>query len=499
MGKSASVLLFWNLFSQVISFLKTLVVASVYGVSLPLDAFNLSLAMPAIICGVFSAFMQAGFVPVYMRLRSNETTDEADDFCGRYYWNMILVLIAIAVLTYLTRGFWGGFWAGGDPELAFAVSTILSLVVLTAVLNASVDFFSIALNCHGMFGIASFSPAINGVISAAVIYFLPTGKIEILVLSLVFGWITQLVVVSYAIKLANIQIPFRVGSGGNTYFLGSLPVLAVVLPAAFFSNATNSVVQYYLAKLETGELSIFGYALRFHSAVSQIFVIGIGTIVLPFVVGLVNRKEMDRLARWIYDIFIYGFLISAMTATLVHVFGKDLIDVLLVRGGFSETNAIDVSKIWFLLTISIYPFAMVTFLSKVFIAMEKAKYLSFISTFVFFLTWVWCEFTYANFGSSSIALSTGFSQTFALVIALFFYFYLMEKNKIFFTIVPELVILCVYAFSLSYVSEQIVSKFHFNNKIIEIVLGTLVITALFSVYIPLRVFIVKFVTRQNAF
>jgi len=492
MGKSAGILLFWNLFSQVVSFLKTLVVASIYGVSLPLDAFNLSLAMPAVICGVFSALMQAGFVPLYMKLRGAEDFENANDVCGRYYWNIVLVLLALAICVFLTKDYCAIFWTGdGGRDLTSAVSSVIALVVLTTVLNSSVDFFSIVLNCHGRFGFASFAPAINGVISAVFIYFSPDGSLITLVYSVFVGWFVQLIVVIYAMNMSGIKVPIRIGGGKSDHFLGSLTVLAAVLPAAFFSNATNSVIQYYLAKLETGELSVFGYALRFHSAVSQVFVIGLGTIVLPYVVKLVTTGEMGKLNKWVHGVLVYGLLVSAMVSTLVYFLGGMLVELLLVRGGFSKLDALAVSDIWLLLTLSIYPVAVVTFIAKVFIALDRAKYLSFISTFVFFLTWGLCEFSYKSFGSSSIALSIGFSQFVALVFALGCYFVFAKAKRGFVMLVPELLLACCYIFSIFWITRLFVAEVFIGNVLPDLFFGSLFIVAIYFMYIPIKQIVVR--------
>jgi peptidoglycan biosynthesis protein MviN/MurJ (putative lipid II flippase) len=178
-----------------------------------------------------------------------------------------------------------------------------------------------------------------------------------------------------------------------------------LVPAMMLGNSAAAIVQFRAAELGEGAVAIYGYASRLHGALAQVLVIGLSTVLLPHFAALWSRGETEeisilfrRLAR--STIFVVGYL-----AVGIYLMGGSAVKILLERGAFDAEHTLQVSWLWALLSLSLFPLAFGTFIAKFCQALRGAGSILLSGILSFAVTWLVTWFG-ASVGSLSVIISS---------------------------------------------------------------------------------------------
>jgi putative peptidoglycan lipid II flippase len=240
----------------------------------------------------------------------------------------------------------------------------------------------------------------------------PEPGLAALVWSLVIGSAAQLLLVCPAFVRLGWQRHLR-RHGAHLEVKDTLKLGAPILPAVLLSNATLALVQLHTAQLGEGAVSVMGYAMRLHGALSQVLVIGLGTVLLPHFAELWAHGRKDDIQVLFRRLARGGILIIAILVGGIYLFGESAVAILFVRGAFDAAAANQVADIWLLYSLALFPLAFGTFVAKLVSAMRQPVVLLASGFILFAVTW-----TVASAGASTgdianIALAgvAGFSAT----------------------------------------------------------------------------------------
>ena len=103
-GRGSLQVVLCGMLVQLLGFLKLLLIAHWFGVSLELDAYYLALVVPALLQGFIGGALQTGFVPVYMQLQASDAA-QAGDLAGQVFVRLLWGLLFVSIVLSLSSSF----------------------------------------------------------------------------------------------------------------------------------------------------------------------------------------------------------------------------------------------------------------------------------------------------------------------------------------------------------------------------------------------------------
>lgn len=418
MLRSARTVLLFGIAVQCAAFLRTAIIAATLGASRDVDAYNLGLIAPSFISSVVGSWLQLSFVGRYTTLVTTGEIQTAIAYRSRMLVIVLLSALSLALITYfLPSPLLSLFMPAGQSGATASAALALKFAGFMLVPIIVGDFIALVLNSHERFFAASLAPLVNALVSSIGLLLWPRANLEALIATLLLGSFSQcLVVIVALLKLPHSS--FICGSPPRGEILKTLLLALPLLAATMFSNAVTAIVQFQTAAFGEGAVSLYGYASRLHGALAQVLVIGLSTVLLPHfaVLWSSNRREeilalFRRLARSV-------LLISAYATLGIYTLGASATRFLLQRGAFDEHQTMQVSWLWALLSLALFPSAFGTFIAKFSQAMRGAGSILLSSTIALFVTWLVAR-SGASHGNlevvvSSIAISQLFVTLFWL-------------------------------------------------------------------------------------
>jgi putative peptidoglycan lipid II flippase len=300
--------------------------------------------------------------------------------------------------------------AGRTAMIASAAAALrLSGLILIPIIFG--DFIALILNSHGRFFAAALAPLINALVSVLGLSLWPTVNLSALVWTLLLGSLAQCLVVMTALLRMRLSFPVEtsVAKGEvRTTLMLALPLL----PAMMLSNSIAAIIQFRAAQLGEGAVAIYGYASRLHGALAQVLVIGLSTVLLPHFAALWSRSEKTEITILFRRLARCTILLVACLTLGIYLMGETATKILFERGAFDAQHTQQVSWLWTLLSLSLFPHAFGTFIAKFCQALRGAGSIVISGIISFAATWIvtW-------FGASVASLSIVTSAVAASVVA----------------------------------------------------------------------------------
>ncbi|MGH8645349.1 MAG: lipid II flippase MurJ [Gammaproteobacteria bacterium] len=376
MFKPSALVIAFSALAQLIGFLRTAVIAEAFGTSTTLDAYYLALVLPTFVVAIVSGLLQVSFVPVYVQMQVSGSSADSVTLRSTIFWLVVALSTALWTIFALSADFFLTKLAPGSPSetLAYA-SGIMPFAASVLLLNTIADFVGLLLNSHNRFALAAAAPALNALISSAVLLFLASADLTALVSSLLIGWGGQVMVLVCGLRPLKLNFPLR-----HIRLAWGLPLVlrlgAPILPGVVFSTMIIAFLHGRAASLGPGELSIFGYAWRLYSVPTQVLVLSLSTVLLPHFSRLVAEKKDDEVIRTFSALAKTTLLASSYLLALIYSYGPTYIDILLGRGEFGHTEATAVSHVLLAFLCNIFLLSYGTFLSRLLTAHQKPAILS---------------------------------------------------------------------------------------------------------------------------
>ncbi len=404
----------FSLLAQAVGLLRILVIAALFGASINLDAYYLALIVPALVTGVIGGSLQAGFVPVYVRLLTHETRERAEALRGSVFWVLIVALTLLSVAALLTAPYWVHWLASSGGADLWQLTTYASRIIVSSILlNAAGDYLGLVLNCHRRFALAAAAPAANTLVSVPALLLIGP-SLDGLAWSVILGGIAQLATVAVGMAAGRLTLPFS-WRPAKIDFFAVMDLARPMVPGFVFTQLQLAYVQALPARLGEGAISIFGYATRLQSVVEQVFVIGIGTVLLPHLAEMAARGDRDGIGKLTVQMVAYAMVGAVLLAGGIWLVGKDAVHLLLGRGSFDEATAADVSWLWLYLALGAFPFAVSTSLSKLIMALGRPVILSITAAIVLVAVYILGNLLPGHFGIVGIALVVVLAQCLRLI------------------------------------------------------------------------------------
>lgn len=411
-----------NLAINFFSFIKNIVIAHYFGTSGSLDAYYAALTLPTIISCLIIGSIQASFIPVFIQMRHQEDEGKAHQVFNTFFSMALLVLLIITILLTLLAPWLVLMVAPGfEPGQQELTVRLLRFLAPLLFLSGIFDLITFLFNAYQRFALPAFCPIVGSVISIVYLILARDQGVYALAYGLILGSTIQLGVL--LIGLSRGQIPYRLDNFTLDFRHPAVRkivrLMGPMLIGASFSHINIAVDRIMASFLPEGSISALSYADKLNSIPIQMFILGVGSAILPFFSQQVAEDNMDDLKKaFSLLIRVSAFILLPLTMEIA-IIGRPLIELFFQRGAFDAHSTLNVSRAWTAYAVGLVFFAIGVFIARMFSALQNTKVLMYASLQNLILNIVFNLIFMRFWGHVGIALSTSvtylFSMTFLII------------------------------------------------------------------------------------
>ena len=333
---------------KVFSFIKDIVVASIFGTSQEMDLFVLALTIPSFVVNVLVVTVGVVLLPALMEVKEQEGSQSAQDFafsaallCTAFFSLVTLALLFLTPLAPLVLG-----EAFGSAVLERTLVGMCVILMPVIVLNGAARFVGVLLNARGTFFWVALAPALIPVTTVAAALFLSESLgIKSMAYGVLAGYGLELLVVVMAAMTQVIKQKVRPRMRVHpAHVRMSKQYLALAVGAALTSSAT--VVDQVMASwLGAGNTSALSYGMKLVSLFINLITVSLGVAILPHLATLVAEGKFQQMRSTIKRFSIWLVLATVPVVAICAGLSRWLVETFFERGAFSIQDTFLVSEI----------------------------------------------------------------------------------------------------------------------------------------------------------
>ncbi|MBS7696964.1 MULTISPECIES: murein biosynthesis integral membrane protein MurJ [unclassified Chelatococcus] len=368
--------------SRLIGFARDVMIARALGAGMAADAFLLAFRLPNVARRVFGeGGLNAGFVPLYSRIRAERGEVEAGRFAGQAMSSVAVVLLAVTAFVELAAPLvviaLGAGYAAEVDKFALAV-TYTRLAFPFVALAGLASLVGAYLNADRRYTAAALAPVLVNVLMIAVLLMLDVPDEETAIRQ---GWWLALAVSTSGLVHLGIVVAALLRHPGS--FAWHRPRLTPdirrlarrVLPATAASGATQLavVVATAVASQEASAVSWLYYADRVAQLPLSLIGVAVGTVLLSEVAARLAAGD-HKGAAVAQARALEGALGLALPAAVALVILAEPISVILFqRGAFGPEDAAGTAVLLRMLALGLPAAAIAKVLAQPFFAREALR------------------------------------------------------------------------------------------------------------------------------
>lgn len=372
-AKATFLLMIATVISKVLGFIRELVLASSYGVSIYSDAYIISMNIPLVICSTIGLTICTIFIPLYIEINSKNGKMGALKFTNNIFnivfiMSIFLIILGVIFMEQLVTIFAIGF---KDEVLNITVnfSRILMLSILFTALG---NVMTAYLQSHNNFiipGIISIPK--NIIVICSIILSVKYGP-YIMIWGTLLGSIFELL----------IQIPSaaKIGYKYNLY----IDIKDIYIKKAFYLigpiligvgvNQINVMVDRTLAStLISGSVSALNYANKLNGFVMAMFISSIGTVIYTILSKLSSQENRESFIESITQAINSVVLLIVPISVGAIVLSTPIVKILFERGEFDAKATSMTATALMMYSIGMVGIGLRDILGKVFYSIQDTK------------------------------------------------------------------------------------------------------------------------------
>lgn len=338
--KAIVTLLFFVFLAKIIALFKEVVIASQFGISPQLDAYNFIFSFVQWPVALYGSVVISTLIPLISKIRTQKLDNEIIQFRSELLGVTIVLSLVILVLFYFIF----------DWLLLVNVFNLDSFQIKYAqhylpflVWIIPLGFLTMLFSAWTMSSKRHINTILEAIPALTIIgtIFILDSDISI-VYGLILGFFVQVIILLYYLLLHK-EIEWPKTQLKSENWLPLIKGLSYMIIAQFFMSLIPLVDQYFAAGLGIGVVSIFSFSERILAIVLSLGVVVIGRAILPIFSDLYNKGiALNRIViKWTLLMFIVGVL-----ATLIfYLFAEDIVRIIFERGTFNKLDTIQVSKL----------------------------------------------------------------------------------------------------------------------------------------------------------
>ncbi|MDA3901231.1 MAG: murein biosynthesis integral membrane protein MurJ [Spirochaetes bacterium] len=367
-----------TMLSRILGFVRDAVMAYFFGAGAALDGFIVAFRIPNLLRRfVAEGTLTICFVPVYTEYLEKKGPAEALKLAQKTFSFLIVVLVAITSLGILFSPQLVSLFGYGftDPEI------IKSTIQLNRIMFPYIFFVSIVAFCMGYLNShhSFFAPAISPVL-------LNVGMIfGVVVLSRFFEnglWGLAFGVLLGGCMQLILQIPYMIKHGFKMHISfdfkhpGIRKIGFMVLPAMMSGavSQVNLLINTILASmLPGGSVSYLYYSDRLTEIVMGVFVLSIANVTLPELSRHAARNELPELRIAFRNAVTSSLFFAIPASVALMVCGREIVEVLFMRGEFGELSADNTYKALFFASMGLFSLTIYKLLIPMYYSLKDTR------------------------------------------------------------------------------------------------------------------------------
>ncbi len=290
LSKSMLIVMVFTMFSKVTGFIREMVLASKYGISLYTDAYKTASDLPCIFLSIIVTALSATLIPIYAK-QLEEGKARASRFISNLFTVGIVMSVVVLLLTTLfLRPLVTNFFlpnAGQETqELAIQLSRIMMPMGLFVFLARMSSAY---LQANFSFTIPALSQSLLNLVVIAALMVSSGGNITVVAVGTLIGWAFQ-----YAVQIPQMhRLGFKYRPVIDLHDPGLREVALLMLPV-LISSAFDQVyfmVDRAVASSVEGNITALDYGNRISTMVSSVLLTTIATVLYPSLVRNTGNRE----------------------------------------------------------------------------------------------------------------------------------------------------------------------------------------------------------------
>ena len=323
---SISVMIVITILTQIISLSKASVIASIFGTSIEMDAYNLALSIITFVFGFFSAGVTTIIIPCYINDKSRKRVDAFITF-------IFLVIFSISSILIFKRNEIIGIISQKNSVFINLTSRILVILIIGQFFSAFSNIIAAYFQCINKYNIPKLIAFFVQIVVLLVI--LEMNNFSIYLYAIV---VTSSLIVEFII---NIIIAFlndwRYSPNFRFKSKGFQPLLKMFIPTIFSTGIyqLSLLVDSLIAsRLEVGKISILSYS---NQIVNIINVAIIGNLLIYSYPKIVKKIETNESQIYFWkNVSFFHMIVCLLICGFINI-GYEGISLLFQHGEFNES------------------------------------------------------------------------------------------------------------------------------------------------------------------
>ena len=377
--KSSLVFSTLTFISRIFGFVRDVLIASFFGISIYADVFTIAFRLPNLFRSTFAeGAFSAAFVPIFSKKLAHVGKEKALHFASNIFGILTISLGVIILLLEIFMPMVIGAIAPGfraDPY-KFELTVFLTRITTPYLFFVSlVAFYSCILNSMNKFFALAFSPIILNIVMILGLYFFGKGQLDKVIVAawtIFIGGVIQLLVIMKTVinkkVFPAIKKPKFDESDIKRFFKNLTP--------AFLSSSVTQLniwIGTIIATTLSGAASIIYFADRIVQLPTSLVGVSIGIVILPALSKAVKAEKYAE-ANFLQNRAIeVSLMLSFPCLIAAFILAEPIIYILFQRGAFSSLDTFKTAPALLTLALGIPAYVINKIMVSNFFANEETK------------------------------------------------------------------------------------------------------------------------------
>jgi putative peptidoglycan lipid II flippase len=394
------------------------------------DAWLVAFRLPNMLRRLFGeGALSVSFIPIFIELMTNpKSKQEGKDFrlaCGIFSL-LTLILTVLTTLGIILSPYIVHLIAGeeaymaipGKFEMTVKMAQIMFLFCFFICMYA---FFMAILNAYKKFALAAFAPVLFNIamiISTLLPAYFPEhfSNLQLAWGVTIGGFLQMIILVPALIKLKCLP-KFSL----NFFDSNVLRVFRNMVPGLLGLGVMQIgliINTRFAASLEEGANSWIYWADRVLELPLSLFAVSLGTALLPTLSAHWSRNEKVEMVETANRYLRMIFFVSVPCALGVWFLSRPIVEVLFLRGKFSEYDVMNTASVLMIYSVGILSFGGIRVIAPSFYAIKNTYYPAVVSSICLTVHYFVAQYLMKHFGIKGLASSSMISSGLNFVLLL---------------------------------------------------------------------------------
>ncbi|MBN2254102.1 MAG: murein biosynthesis integral membrane protein MurJ, partial [Deltaproteobacteria bacterium] len=372
-GSGFSLMSAGNLLVVLLTFVRQIEIARVFGTDWKTDAFAVALVLPLLLREAIAHTIAASFIPIYSSVAARKNHESSSEFISRIINWISAAGLAVCVLLFLYSGSIVSFIGPGLSTAQTGIASSMQRIVIPIVLLSSLSgILQGVCNYQRRFALTAVLRIAEISASLLVVFlFSRTMGIFVLPVSVLSG---SVVLFLAMVLISNrLQIDYRpVFSPGDPDFRKFLKMSLPVIIGTLAVSAGPVADKLMASFLQEDSITSLDYANRILNILLVILFLPMATVANVAFADHTARHNRTAFKLEIRNLFGWTSAIVFPGTAVLMVLSVPLVSILFQRGEFTSTDSRTVARALFFYAPWLTTFSICTLLSRAFYAMKDS-------------------------------------------------------------------------------------------------------------------------------